>query len=129
MRSNRSRFVHLVVVGVIIAGLCLTPLVVKAQTVPQKTASWNANTETDLNGYKLYMAAGTCASPSNFITVATFPKTATSGLVPNPTADGPYCFRLTAFDTASNESPFSTSVQRDFNVVPPVAPGAFTITP
>lgn len=121
---------RLVVVGVISAALSLSGVMPgEAQTVPQKTASWDANTEPDLNGYKLYMAAGTCASPGNFVTVATFPKTATSGLVPNPTADGAYCFRLTAFDTASNESPFSTSVQRDFNVVPPVAPGAFTITP
>lgn len=109
--------------GLWLAGILCLGCVGSAEAA---TGTWNANTDVDLAGYKLYQAPGTCALPGAFATVATFPKTATTGTVAI-TADGTYCFRLTAFDTAvpPNESLFSNSAELVINANPPAAPTGF----
>lgn len=82
------------------------------------TASWNA--VPDAEGYKLYRATGTCANPGAFATVDTY-GLVTTGTVTNPSANGTYCHRLTAFN-AAGESPFSNTVEYKYTVTPPVAP-------
>jgi fibronectin type 3 domain-containing protein len=78
-----------------------------AQSPTSLRLNWNANTETDLAGYRIYRSttSGIYGAP-----VATAPANATSfvaaGLKPGVT----YFFTITAVDTAGNESVKSNQV-------------------
>lgn len=91
------------------------------------TASWDAVVDPELQGYRLYRAPGVCANPGAFATLQTY-GLVTSGAVPNPTVNGTYCHRLTAFN-AAGESPFSNTVELKYVVNPPLAPRNFTVIP
>ncbi len=74
--------------------------------------NWNANTEADLAGYKVYYDtashAGTC--PTGYASSVEVPTSANTGhwfdsLTPGQT----YYFQVTAFDTSDNESGCSTN--------------------
>ncbi len=72
--------------------------------------TWNANSESDLAGYKIYYAtsshAGTC--PTGY-TSSVDAGNVTSYWIDNLTAGQTYYFQITAKDTSNNESGCSTS--------------------
>jgi len=90
--------------------------------------AWNANTETDLGGYKLYYGA-TPRSQGSYPNVAVInSKSATTWQL--TLSSGTYYFGLTAFDTSGNESTFSAEVSAVVSgVQPPGKPGKPLLVP
>lgn len=95
--------------------------------------SWNANTESDLAGYKVYRGNGVCAvgplQPLMVSGVAVSVAAPATTYRDNgvPTFDGQLCYELTAYDTAGNESPRSVRATKTVNLIPPIAPVGVTI--
>jgi hypothetical protein len=103
---------------------------------------WNPNQEPDLAGYKFYHhAGGTCPSgPLPPLLVAgkqvILPKDATQYTHIAGTVNGQYCYELTAFDLAGNESGRSNRAIKTvvIDATPPAAPslrlgGSTTVKP
>jgi hypothetical protein len=71
--------------------------------------SWNANTESDLAGYKVYQGtgSGTYGAP-----LTTLPKTTTSYTATGLQNGTTYFFVITSYDSSGNESTFSNEVSK-----------------
>ncbi len=78
--------------------------------------SWDANSESDLSGYKVYFgsASGSYGTP---VDVGNATTHTLSGL-----SDGTYYFAVTAYDSSGNESGFSTEVNKTFTSSDTTAP-------
>lgn len=87
---------------------------------------WDANTESDLAGYRLYSSnvsgVYSIGDPNSYIDIAD-PNAVTYELTYIPYNDVNY-FVLTAYDLAGNESDTSNEVSYD---IPPSKPGNFRI--
>jgi hypothetical protein len=112
---------------ILVMCLNLSVIIAAIESANAATASWTAVNDPELQGYKLYRAPGTCAAPGAFATIQTY-GLVTSGPVPNPTTNGTYCHRLTAFN-AAGESPFSNTAELKYVTNPPLAPQGLTVTP
>jgi hypothetical protein len=106
----------------VFAVLVLTGGIALAQMPTPIGLEWDANTEADLVGYYVYEAT---TSNGQVLTAFSYPPV----LAPehsitfiNPHSDGQYYWKVTAYDTAANESGFSAEVTADFNLVPPTPP-------
>ncbi len=87
------------------------------------TLEWDANTESDLDGYKIYtgLSTGTYDSTVDVGNVTTY-------TVLNLTAGTTYYFVATAYDTSGLESGYSNEVSYTaIDVTPPNAPSGFRI--
>ena len=78
-------------------------------TSSSATLSWNANTESDVAGYKIYRAnaSGAYGAP-----LGTVPTATTSYVANGLQAGTTYFFAITAYDSAGNESAFSNEVSK-----------------
>lgn len=92
------------------------------------TLTWNANTESDLAGYKIYFAPQSCGAQGPLAPLAVggnpvqVGKVTTYKHVGIPVIDGTLCWEITAVDTSGNESGRSNRVSKVVNMVPPVPP-------
>jgi len=80
--------------------------------------AWDANTETDLAGYKLYQSAGPTGTKALIQTIVK--PTVTASVV--GLADGNWCWVVTAYDGSGNESGYSNQVCLQADTQAPAAP-------
>lgn len=108
------------------------PMWAHAQTVQYIgqtcTFSWTANTETDLAGYRAWVAEGATSKPPVTLNkTATSHPTSTTCAALGVTTDGAKRFNVVAFDQAGNASdPAFLDVVRD--TVKPAPPGGLTVS-
>ena len=84
-------------------------LTLNATAAGTATLAWNASTESDLAGYKVYRGtgSGTYGAP-----LTTLPKTTTSYTATGLLNGTTYFFAITAYDSSGNESTFSNEVSK-----------------
>jgi hypothetical protein len=84
-------------------------LTLNAPATSSATLTWNANTESDLAGYKIYRAtsSGTYGAP-----IATLQGNVTSYVATGLQSGTTYFFVVTAYDSAGNESVYSNEVSK-----------------
>lgn len=92
------------------------------------TLTWNANTESDLAGYKLFRGQINCSAAGPLQPLVKNGSDVQVGKVTTyfdaglPAIDGTICYEIKAYDTAGNVSPASNRVSKALNAIPPVAP-------
>ena len=101
--------------------IILTPVLVFAAT--DVSFRWDANSESDLAGYRLWRATSS-GGPYNLVHVIPAASTETTD---SAVADGTYFWVLTAFDTEGLESDYSVEATTSLDSTPPDAPQNFTI--
>lgn len=91
-----------------------------SQTTKSATLTWNANTEADLAGYKLYRSNTLCAAATVTTPLVTLGKVITYLDNTIPSTWFVVSYWLTAFDTAApaNESTKSNCVEKTFYTTP-----------
>jgi uncharacterized membrane protein len=84
-------------------------LTLSATAAGTATLSWNAGSESDLTGYKVYRgtASGTYGAP-----LTTLPKTTVSYTTTGLQTGTTYFFVITSYDSSGNESTFSNEVSK-----------------
>lgn len=118
---KRYLLIVLVCFALVAAILCWAILASAATT--SVTLAWDANTEADLSGYKLYRATAAAGPFAAIQTLGKVTTTTVAGL-----ADGSYWFKLTATDTYGNESGFSNTVTFLADTIPPAIPATLRVT-
>ena len=90
-------------------GITKTVNVTLTLNAPSVTLTWNANTESDLAGYRVYRAtsSGTYGAP-----IATIQGNTASYVATGLQSSTTYFFVVTAFDIAGNESSYSNEVSK-----------------
>ncbi len=111
---SKIPFLSLLIVGILFISLLG---ITNNSQAGQATLTWDANTEADLAGYKVYYGT----SPSSYNTSINIGNVTTYSLTLNDGAT--YYFAVTAYDTSNNESGYSNKVSKSLGVTnqPPVA--------
>lgn len=90
--------------------------------------TWNANTEADLAGYKIFFAPQACTAQGPLAPLVVNGAPVVLGRVTTyrhvgiPAIDGTMCWEINAFDASANESGRSNRVSKVVNLIPPVPP-------
>lgn len=115
MMKRMSLFMLLFCAILLAIAVCLPFLALAGSA----TLTWNANTESDLAGYKLYQGtvSGQYGPPVDLGNVTTYTFT-----LPTLTTDQTYFWAITAYDFATNESGKSAEVSKLIRGVPAPAP-------
>lgn len=117
-----TRYRNIAIIVAALAAICISVIVANAAT-SSVTLAWEANTEPDLAGYKLYQGAAAGGPYTLKQTLGLVTTTTVAGL-----QDGTHYFVLTAFDTGGNESGYSNEVSKAFDTAAPTAPRNVVIT-
>ena len=94
--------------GVILSIMALVLLIAGPAYAADVTLQWDANTETDLAGYRLYQKADSATPP--FVKVREIPKGTTTASVTGLDSAHSYSFAVTAYNSAGIESAYSNIV-------------------
>ena len=100
--------------------IILVLLMISYAPAAQKVFTWDANTEADLAGYRLYMS--NTSGSYGTTPIATIPA-GTETLNYDVSPDGTYYFVMTAYDTNDNESGYSNEVSTVIDETAPAPPG------
>ncbi len=106
----------------IVVAIILVLLMVMNAPAAQKVFTWDANTEADLAGYRLYQSNVSGQYTIGLDWIAEIPA-GTETLIYDMTPDGTYYFVLTAFDVNGNESGYSNEVSTVIDETAPAPPG------
>ena len=102
-----------------------------AWAVTNVSFQWDANTEPDLAGYKIYRSqtSGVYDLANPVMTIpCTVNDTSCTQTTEMEVPDGIWYWVATAYDSEGNESGFSNELTRTFDTQAPNSPGSFTIT-
>ena len=88
------------------------------------TLEWDANSESDLAGYRLHQGTTSGVYDSVVSDIPAGTETVTLTGIP----DGTYFWVLTAYDTDDNESGYSNGVTANLDTLAPGSPANVTIT-
>jgi hypothetical protein len=87
------------------------------------TLAWDANTEPDLAGYKVHRGIQAGIYDTIFdVPLDTLTNPLSPIYVDESLPDGTYFWTVTAYDTDSNESGYSTEVSKKIDTIPPSVP-------
>lgn len=124
--SNRTKIIFLLVVVYTVIFFLTT--LSSAQTTKTATLAWDANTETDLKGYRVYRDSLACnqLGPKQLVTELGLVTTYTDTAVP---ADATVAsWNISAINTAGDESTRSNCAEKTFVTVSVPAGGGIVIT-
>ena len=111
---------------VVLVVVCGMAGMVEAQVVGANcTISWNANTEVDLGGYRVYGTQGTLTKTIDVLK----PIVSTTCGALGVQAGGALVVQVDAVDVVGNRSPKSVSVTVTQDIVAPLQPSGITVTP
>ena len=108
----------------LILTLAILFFAVSAFAATNVTLRWNANTESDLVGYRIYRST---IQGSGYVKVGQDVIASTTEFVDMNVPDGTYYWVVTAFDTENLESIYSNEVTTKLDSTAPAPPQNLTI--
>ena len=103
--------------------LCILAMAFTAQAATNVSFQWDANTEADLAGYKIYRSA----TSGTYLPADKVWEGVDVMATENDVPDGTWFWVATAYDTSGNESGYSNEVTATLDSIAPMPPQNFSI--